>query len=194
MKEVIADITWQEANAKIAGLNTIGELLFHINYYVEGVLPVLHGGELTIRDKYSFDCPALSSATDWQARIDHAFQNIEKITQCIDTLPDEILYVPFVKKAYGDYYRNFTGMIEHSYYHLGQMMLLKKLIRSGVVSHSQREVLGGEACQNNRLAYYSDTLPLLNPPLSLLKLDAENSDINVRHFKEYILPFACKLL
>jgi len=39
------------------------------------------------------------------------------------------------------------------------------------------EVLGGESCLNNTLAHYSDRIPILNPPLSLLRLDTENSQI-----------------
>ncbi len=31
-------------------------------------------------------------------------------------------------KNTGDYLRNIDGMIEHSYYHLGQIVLIEKLI------------------------------------------------------------------
>jgi len=38
------------------------------------------------------------------------------------------------------------------------------------------EVLGGDVRENNTLAYYFHVRPLLNPPLSLLRLDAKNSE------------------
>ena len=34
----------------------------------------------------------------------------------------------FVDEKYGTYLRNIDGMIEHAYYHLGQVVLIKKLL------------------------------------------------------------------
>jgi len=34
----------------------------------------------------------------------------------------------FVLEKYGTYRRNIEGMIEHAYYHLGQISLIKKMI------------------------------------------------------------------
>jgi len=34
----------------------------------------------------------------------------------------------FVDEKYGNYLRNIEGIIEHGYYHLGQISLLKKMI------------------------------------------------------------------
>ena len=31
-------------------------------------------------------------------------------------------------EKYGTYYRNFHGLIEHAHYHLGQIVLIKKLV------------------------------------------------------------------
>lgn len=35
---------------------------------------------------------------------------------------------PFVDEKYGSYLRNIEGVIEHSYYHLGQVVLVKKMV------------------------------------------------------------------
>ena len=45
-------------------------------------------------------------------------------------MPEEELSQGFVDEKYGTYSRNIDGMIEHSYYHLGQIVLIKKLINS----------------------------------------------------------------
>lgn len=37
-------------------------LTFHIDYYLKGLIQVMDGGELEIRDKYSFDLPEIKSA------------------------------------------------------------------------------------------------------------------------------------
>ena len=34
-------------------------------------------------------------------------------------------------EKYGNYFRNLTGIIEHLHYHLGQIVLIKKLIAEG---------------------------------------------------------------
>ena len=52
LKDVLSDITWEEANTKIHDLNTILALTYHISYYVTGVLEVFHNRPLEIRDKY----------------------------------------------------------------------------------------------------------------------------------------------
>ena len=46
----------------------------------------------------------------------------------MEQLPEDQIRAPFIEAKYGDNYRNFISMIEHGYYHLGQIVLLKKLI------------------------------------------------------------------
>ena len=46
----------------------------------------------------------------------------------IEQLADEKLDSSFVDEKYGTYQRNIEGMIEHSYYHLGQIVLIKKVL------------------------------------------------------------------
>ena len=45
-------------------------------------------------------------------------------------MPEERLDENFVDEKYGNYTRNIDGMIEHSYYHLGQISLIKKIINA----------------------------------------------------------------
>lgn len=130
INEVLSDISWQEANTKIGSLNTIGLLTFHLNYYVQGVLQVLQGGELTIRDKFSFDAPPIESVDEWEDVKKNFFSNVRQFSARIHELSEADLARPFVKEEYGDYRRNIEGMIEHTYYHFGQISLLKKLVRS----------------------------------------------------------------
>lgn len=129
-KEILEDITLEEATKSYKGLNTIAQLTFHINYYIKGVLVVLKGGELTITDAYSFDIPILTTAKDWQDLRDELLKNALAFSQQLSTLSDKHIEEPFVNPKYGNYNRNMNGMIEHCYYHLGQMVLIKKLLRA----------------------------------------------------------------
>ena len=123
----LSDVDWKQATQKVDDLNSIAALTFHVYYYIAGVLNVLKGGELEIRDRYSFDMPPIDSETDWQNLKNQLLTNAEEFALEISQLTDEQLRQGFVKPEYGDYLRNIEGMIEHCYYHLGQVSLLKKL-------------------------------------------------------------------
>ncbi len=127
-KTQLSDVSWKMATTKIGSLNTIASLAFHINYYVAGVLKVLEGGTLDIRDKYSFDMPPIESQKDWEELLNEMWSNAEKFANLVDKMPDDKLNEGFVDEKYGTYQRNLLGMIEHSYYHLGQVVLIKKLL------------------------------------------------------------------
>ncbi|MBX2829455.1 MAG: DinB family protein [Flavobacteriaceae bacterium] len=128
LQDALEGVSWQMANEKIDPLNNIGVLVFHINYYMHGVIPVFEGGTLDIRDKYSYDAPPISSASDWQQLKDQLWRDGEKLADHVAKLPSEKLKEAFVKEAYGSYFRNILGIIEHTHYHLGQIVLLKKQI------------------------------------------------------------------
>ena len=127
-KDLLSDIDWQQATQKIGTLNTIAALTQHINYYLAGILHVFEGGNLEIRDKYSFDFPPITSKEEWEDVLHTLVVNSEKFAKHIEQMTEEQLEQPFVKEEYGNYRRNIEGVIEHSYYHLGQISLLKKMI------------------------------------------------------------------
>ncbi|WP_299314688.1 DinB family protein [uncultured Aquimarina sp.] len=127
-KQQIESMTWQQANQKIETLNTIAILTYHINYYLGGILNVFIGGKLEIKDKFSFDMPPVTSETDWKNLIGEFLTNAEEFILQIEKMDDQKLDEIFVDQKYGTYLRNIEGFIEHSYYHLGQISLIKKLI------------------------------------------------------------------
>lgn len=128
VKSSIENITLAQASKKIGSLNTLAVLVYHINYYVNGVLPVFNGGTLDIKDKYSFDVPNFSTEKEWGNFKKSVLENAERLISEIEKLSDEQINQPFVDEKYGSYYRNLHGIIEHTHYHLGQIVLIKKLI------------------------------------------------------------------
>jgi len=128
-KDEISDLDWEHANTKIGPLNSIADLTFHIHYYIAGVLKVLEGGPLDIKDKYSFDAPPIYSSQDWKNLIDRFCRDSEKVVNMIENIPEKMFTNTFVDQKYGSYHRNIDVLIEHGYYHLGQIILIKKLIR-----------------------------------------------------------------
>jgi hypothetical protein len=127
LKDTLANVNWLEATTKIYSLNTIATLVYHTNYYVGAVLKVLQGESLNAHDKFSFDLPPIQSQEDWQKLLVKTWADAENFATLIEQLPEEKLWEIFSEEKYGNYYRNIHGIIEHTHYHLGQIVLIKKL-------------------------------------------------------------------
>jgi hypothetical protein len=52
----------------------------------------------------------------------------ENFAILIECLPERMLWEDFADNKYGNYYRNIHGIIEHNHYHLGQIVLVKKIL------------------------------------------------------------------
>ena len=127
-KDQLESMDWVMAAAKSDSQNTISALAQHIHYYVRGIKNVFNVGSLDIRDKYSFDFAAIKSEKEWKAFLTEFWNDAENLAIMIEQLADEKLDSSFVDEKYGTYQRNIEAMIEHSYYHLGQIVLIKKVL------------------------------------------------------------------
>ncbi len=126
----VEDISWEQANQKIGNLNNIVALIYHIHYYVAAQLNVLRGNELNASDKFSFQHPSITSQHDWEVMLERIFKDVDDLAILIEQLPDTSLEADFADPKYGSYYRNLIGMIEHTHYHLGQIVVIKKLLEN----------------------------------------------------------------
>ncbi len=127
-RDALANVTWEQATQQVESLNTIAALTFHLNYYLAGVADFFESGALEIRDKYSFDLPAIESEKDWDDLRNTLFNSAERFAGLVEQMSGEELAQVFLDEKYGDYRRNIEGMIEHGYYHLGQVSLIKKML------------------------------------------------------------------
>lgn len=126
-KAELKGLTWVQAKQKVNSLNSIAALIYHIKYYLEGLNHALESGRLDISDKYSFDLPEINSENEWQQMVEDFLRNAEEFVLKVEAMQDELLDKVFIEEKYGTYLRNIEGVIEHSYYHLGQVVLLKKI-------------------------------------------------------------------
>lgn len=131
INEVLSTVSFDVATRKIHNLNTLADLTFHLNYYLEGLLHVFAGGELEIRDEFSFNTPALHAEIDWQVLRATLLENARKFSLAVSNLSESDLTKPFAGGQYGSVQKNIEGTIEHAYYHLGQMVIIRKLIFAG---------------------------------------------------------------
>ncbi|TDH28572.1 DUF1572 domain-containing protein [Segetibacter sp. 3557_3] len=128
LQQHVAGISWVDATTKVHSFNTIAALVYHSYYYVAANLQVLKGNPLDAHDKYSFDHPAIYSQEDWDGFLNKVWLDVEELATLTAALPDDQLWNTFVNEAYGNYYRNLNGVIQHTHYHLGQIVLIKKLL------------------------------------------------------------------
>lgn len=127
-KDQLENLDWKIAVRSLENLNTIAVLAQHIHYYIKGINQVFKGGTLDIKDKFSFDFPPIQSQQEWDSFLNKFWNDSEEFAFLIEQMPNEKLDEGFVNEKYGSYRRNIDAMIEHSYYHLGQIVLLKKLL------------------------------------------------------------------
>ena len=130
LKDNLVGLTWQQATTSVYSFNTIAALVYHMNYFVSAVLHVLKGGPLDAKDKFSFDLPPIQSQEDWQKLLDKTWSDAEDFACLIEELPEAKLWEDFADKKYGSHYRNLHGIIEHIHYHLGQIVLIKKILQN----------------------------------------------------------------
>lgn len=128
LKDTLQGITWQQATTQVYNFNTIAVLVYHMNYYVSAVTKVLQGEPLNAKDAYSFDHPPIQSPEDWEKLLNKVWTEAENFAVLIEQLSEEKLGDDFTDKKYGNYYRNLHGIIEHVHYHLGQIVLIKKIL------------------------------------------------------------------
>lgn len=127
-KDQLENLDWKIAVTPVKNLNTISLLAQHIHYYINGINNVFKGGPLDIKDKFSFDFPPINSQQEWQDFLAKFWNATEEFASFVEQMPDENLDQVFIDEKYGTYKRNIDAMIEHSYYHLGQIVLIKKLL------------------------------------------------------------------
>mgnify|MGYP003601071179 FL=1 len=129
-KNQLEGLDYKIATSQVDSLNTIAVLAQHIHYYIKGINNVFDGGNLEIRDIYSFDFNPIESQSQWEEFLVQFWNDAEEFATHVEKMSNEKLNEPFVDEKYGSYLRNIDGMIEHSYYHLGQISLINKLLKN----------------------------------------------------------------
>ncbi len=128
LRDTLAGLTWQQATKQVYACNTIATLTYHIHYFVVVALKVLQGEPLIGNDKHSFDHPPITSQDDWENFVERTYTDAEHFARLLETLPDSTFREDFDDPKYGSYFRNIHGIIEHAHYHLGQMVIIKKMV------------------------------------------------------------------
>jgi hypothetical protein len=122
-------VDWKMAIQKTGTANSIAMLLGHIHFYVSRVLKVLNSEPLPRGDQENFYHPPINSEEDWTEFKSRVFRDIDAFSASLAQLAPNKFEQIFVDEKYGSYFRNIMGIIEHSYYHIGQIVVLKNMAR-----------------------------------------------------------------
>ncbi len=129
-RDQLQQIDWEMATDTTYHTNSIAILAQHIHYYVLGIKNALSSRSLDISDSRSFDFTAIDSSQKWKDFQEKFWADTQELAATIEQMSEEQMSADFFDKKYGSYQRNFEGLIEHSYHHLGQVVLLHKMLRA----------------------------------------------------------------
>jgi hypothetical protein len=126
----LADVTLQEAiTVTPASVNTIATILHHITFYNIVVRERLKGTGIDIPATNGFDMPPLASDEDWENLKTENIRSAHELAGEMRRVDEAKLHQPIIE-GQSTFYKNMQGCVEHVHYHLGQIVLLKNLIRN----------------------------------------------------------------
>lgn len=127
-KDCLQNSDWKIATNTSISKNSIALLAQHVHYYLKGVKDALEGKPLTVKDKYSFLFEDIKSQEQWDSFLQLFWDDAKEFAQVIEQMTEKKLNETFVKEIYGSNQRNVDAIIEHAYYHLGQIVLVKNAL------------------------------------------------------------------
>lgn len=127
--DTIKDITWQEAQQKTdASSNTIASLLHHLYYWNGILMQRIKGDDPSIPEVNGYDVEELKNENDWDELKNKTHASFMQLADAIKKFSEEKLEETYAEGK-SSYHKNFQGIVEHAYYHLGQVVILKKIIK-----------------------------------------------------------------
>lgn len=128
--QTLQDITMKEATYKtIASPNTIAALLQHLTFWNRVIVKRINGIAVAEPADNGYFVPELLDEADWQQLKADNLKSAHELAAAIRQFDVDALEQPILPE-HSTAYRNLQGSVEHVHYHLGQMVILKKLIRA----------------------------------------------------------------
>lgn len=130
LKDTLNDVSVVEASTRtIASANTIASLLHHLTYWNRVMMDRIRGINVEIPDSNGFGGTAIDSEEEWENLKEDNLRSAHELAAAVRRFPDHQLESPILPE-HSTAYKNLQGTSEHIHYHLGQIVILKQLIRS----------------------------------------------------------------
>ncbi|MGE5520658.1 MAG: DUF1572 domain-containing protein [Candidatus Dadabacteria bacterium] len=136
LKDTLEGVQWQQAIKQVDSLNTIATLVYHMNYYLNAVKNRVEGKPVNYKHEDSFNHPAINSEEDWKALVSKTFADAEAFADVVKNLPESKFAEFYIEEKNGNYFKNLMGIAEHNHYHLGQIVLLKKILSADITTEA----------------------------------------------------------
>jgi uncharacterized damage-inducible protein DinB len=129
IKDTLADVGYTEATIVTrASNNSIASLVHHLSFYNDVVMQRLSGINPVISDSNGFDMAAIKNEDDWiKLKASNTLSALQ-LASAVREFPEDKIF-DLTVTGHSTHYKMLHGLTEHAYYHLGQIVLLKKLIR-----------------------------------------------------------------
>lgn len=131
LAHTLADVTLAEAGTCTpASPNTIAALVRHLTYWNRVLARRAHGQATTIDSANGFAAgPPLYTEADWQELLADLQASGRELAAAVAAVPEAQLPATILP-GYSSTYQNLQGAVEHLHYHLGQLVILKNLVRT----------------------------------------------------------------
>lgn len=130
MIAALKDVTVSEAALVTAATdNSIAALVHHLTIWNRVMVQRIKGIDIQLTDLNGFDVPVIVTETEWQNLQADSLKSVHELAQAIRSFDNDLLEQPILP-SHSSAYKNLFGSSEHIHYHLGQIVLLKQLIRS----------------------------------------------------------------
>ena len=126
--DTISNVSFQQAQQRTAGSpNTIASLLHHLYYWNEIMVQRMQGENPQVLQTNGFDIEELKDEEDWLAFKEKAHDSFIQLANAVKNFPTDKLGETYAEGK-STFYKNLQGTAEHAHYHLGQMVIIKKLL------------------------------------------------------------------
>lgn len=130
LRDILRDVTASEANARpIAGAHTIGEIVQHLVYWRWATVERMAGK--LVSPEHDEQWPPLrdSGESAWREALAVLESRQQTLMQTLGKLSDEQLSQPIAGRNH-NLYVQLHGFLQHDLWHAGQIVLLKRAVRT----------------------------------------------------------------
>ncbi len=125
--ETIKNMSVEQAMTVTSGSpNSIASLTHHLKYWNEIVMKRMDGDAPEVSAANGFDIDMLRNEDEWKRLIIATHESFMQISDALTNFPVENLF-DITNNGKSTYYKNMQGIAEHAHYHLGQIIIIKKL-------------------------------------------------------------------
>ncbi|MBS1622360.1 MAG: DinB family protein [Bacteroidetes bacterium] len=130
LEDVLQDVTLEEAKFIPPSKNSIAMLAHHIKFYNEAVLfRVVKDSQTVNYEANGFDVPELKTEVEWQHLKEATLSSFTNLADKVLAMPEEQLF-ELTPSGIATFYKTLHGVTEHAYYHMGQIVVIKKIFRN----------------------------------------------------------------